>query len=193
MKRRLLITGFNSFGSNAINPSWEAVQKLPDTIGDFILCKLQVPTIFGKAADLVLETAAEFHPDVIICVGLAGGRDAVTPERIAVNIRDARIPDNAGFQPQGEAVAAEGPAAYFATVPVSTMAEAIRNAQIPASVSNTAGAFVCNDLLYSLLHHYSKTHTKVGFIHVPYLPEQGTPSMALGQIINALTAAICAC
>ena len=193
MARKLLITGFDSFGSNAINPSWEAVQKLPDTVGDFILCKLQVPTIFGKAADLVLETAAKFHPDVIICVGLAGGRDAVTPERIAVNIRDARISDNTGFQPQGEAVIAEGPAAYFATVPVSAMAEAIRSAQIPATVSNTAGAFVCNDLLYSLLHHYSETPTKVGFIHVPYLPEQGTPSMALDQIINALTGAICAC
>lgn len=193
MARKLLITGFDSFGSNAINPSWEAVRKLPDTVGDFILCKLQVPTIFGKAADFVLETAAKFHPDVIICVGLAGGRNAVTPERIAVNIRDARIPDNTGFQPQGEAVIAEGPAAYFATVPVSAMAEAIRSAQIPATVSNTAGAFVCNDLLYSLLYHYSETPTKVGFIHVPYLPEQGNPSMALDQIVNALTVAICAC
>lgn len=193
MARKLLITGFDSFGKNAINPSWEAVRSLPDTVGNFTLCKLQIPTIFGKAADLVLEAATDFRPDVIICVGLAGGRESVTPERIAVNIRDARIPDNAGFQPQGEFVIPEGPAAYFATVPVSDMVTAIRANGIPGAVSNSAGTFVCNDILYTLLHYYHKTATKVGFIHVPYLPEQGAPSMALDQIVNALTAAICVC
>lgn len=189
-EKRLLITGFNAFGGQDINPSWLAVSQLPDRVGDFVLCKLQIPTVFGAAAQAVLDTAEEFRPHVILCIGLAGGRDAVTPERIAVNIRDARIPDNAGNQPSGEFVSADGPAAYFATVPVQEMAQAIRDAQIPGTVSNSAGAFVCNDVLYTLLHHYAGTNTKVGFIHVPYLPEQGSPSLPLERTVAALNAAI---
>ena len=127
---------------------------------------------------------------MILCIGQAGGRAAVTPERIAVNIRDARIPDNAGNQPGGEQIAPDAPAAYFATVPVKEMATAIENAGIAATVSNSAGAFVCNDTLYSLLHHYAHTDVKVGFIHVPYLPEQGQPNMELEVITKALEAAI---
>lgn len=191
-ERRLLITGFDAFGGQGINPSWLAVSQLPDRIGDFTLRKLQIPTVFGAAAQAVLEAAAEFRPHVILCTGQAGGRDAVTPERIAVNIRDARIPDNAGNQPSGEFIAADGPAAYFATVPVQEMAQAIRNAHIPGTVSNSAGAFVCNDVLYTLLHHYAGTATQVGFIHVPYLPEQGTPSLPLDRTAAALEAAISA-
>ena len=193
MARKLLITGFDPFGKDTINPSWEAVQRLPDVVGDFVLCKLQIPTVFGKAANCVLQQAEIFQPDVILCVGQAGGRGAVTPERIAVNIRDARITDNAGVQPQDELVVHDGPAAYFSTVPVVEMADAIQKSQLPADVSNSAGTFVCNDVLYTLLHHYHGTATKVGFIHVPYLPEQGTPSMSLAQIIDALCAAISAC
>ena len=193
MKNRLLITGFDPFDGNTANPSWMAVEKLPDRIGDYTLYKLQIPTVFEKAAALVLEKADEFHPDLILCIGLAGGRDAVTPERIAVNIRDARTPDNEGNQPQGEFVVPNGPAAYFVTVPVHEMAEAIRNAQIPGSVSNTAGTFVCNDVLYTLLHRYAGTNTKVGFIHVPNTPELGSPSLPLLRTIDALTAAILAC
>ena len=188
--KKLLITGFDPFGGQSINPAWQAVQKLPDQVGEYVLCKLGIPTVFGVAAETVLETAAKFQPDVILCIGLAGGRDAVTPERIAVNIRDARIPDNAGNQPAGEFVVADGPAAYFATVPVARMAQAIRDAGIPGTVSNSAGAFVCNDTLYALLHHYTGTVTRVGFIHVPNLPEQGSPSMSLDDIVTALTAAI---
>ena len=193
MARKLLITGFDPFGKDIINPSWEAVQRLPDTVGNFVLCKLQIPTIFGKAANCVLQQAQIFQPDVILCIGQAGGRSAVTPERIAVNIRDARIADNAGAQPQDDLVIPEGPAAYFATVPVVKMADSIQKIQLPADVSNSAGTFVCNDVLYTLLHHYHGTATKVGFIHVPYLPEQGTPSLSLNQIIDALCAAISAC
>ena len=191
--KRLLITGFDPFGGCAVNPSWMAVQALPDQVGNFELCKLELPTVFGKAAALVLEKAKEFHPDLILCVGLARSRDAVTPERIAVNIRDARIPDNEGNQPSGEYVIPNGPAAYFATVPVTAMAQDIRTAQIPSSVSNTAGAFVCNDVFYTLLHHYAGTDIKVGFIHVPNTPETGTPSLPLERITHALTAAIRAC
>ena len=188
--KKLLITGFDPFGEHSINPSWLAVQNLPDQVGEYVLCKLGIPTVFGVAAETVLQAAVAFQPDVILCIGLAGGRDAVTPERIAVNIRDARIPDNAGNQPKGEFVAADGPAAYFATVPVADMALAIRDAGIPGTVSNSAGAFVCNDTLYALLHHYAETATRVGFIHVPNLPEQGAPSMPLENIVAALTAAI---
>lgn len=191
--RKLLITGFDPFNNAVVNPSWEAVQLLPERIGDFVLCKLQIPTVLGEAAQCVLQQADSFQPDVILCIGQAGGRSTVTPERIAVNIRDARIPDNAGNQPQGAFVDPAGPAAYFSTVPVQQMAAAIQKIGIGATVSNSAGAFVCNDVLYTLLHHYRDASTKVGFIHVPYLPEQGTPSMPLEQIADALTAAIGVC
>ena len=191
--KKLLITGFDPFGGQTVNPSWLAVERLPDRIGDFAIYKRMIPTVFGVAAEAVLEEAEKVQPDVILCVGQAGGRDAVTPERIAVNIRDARIADNAGNQPKGEFVAKDGPAAYFATVPVEKMAEGIRQAGIPATVSNSAGAFVCNDVLYTLLHHYHGTQTKVGFIHVPYIPEQGSPAMELERITSALRLAIEAC
>ena len=195
--KRLLITGFDPFGGGQVNPAWEAVKLLPDILGGYELRKLEIPTVFGLAARTVLEAADRFRPQVILCVGQAGGRGAVTPERIAVNIRDARIPDNQGNQPQGEPVAEEGPAAYFSTVPVKAMAQAIRDQQIPGAVSNSAGTFVCNDTLYALLHHYAGTAVRVGFIHVPWLPEQGTPSLPLADTAAALTAAIegleCAC
>ncbi len=190
--KKLLITGFDPFGGAAVNPSWLAVQALPDSVGEWELCKLEIPTVYGTAARIVLKKAAEFAPDVIICVGQAGGRAAVTPERIGVNIRDARICDNAGNQPRGEFVASDGPAAYFSTLPVMAMADAIQAAGIPATVSNSAGAFVCNDVLYSLLHHYAGTQTKVGFIHVPYIPQQGEPNLPLAHITAALEAAITA-
>lgn len=188
--KRLLITGFDPFGGATVNPSWMAVERLPDQIGECVLCKLQIPTVFGKAAAAVLEIARQFCPDTILCIGQAGGRAAVTPERIGVNIRDARIPDNAGNQPRGEFVDSSGPAAYFSTLPVEAMAQAIRDAGVDATVSNSAGAFVCNDVLYSLLHHYDGTAVRVGFVHVPYLPEQGAPSMELAQIVRALESAI---
>ena len=193
MKRKLLITGFDPFGGASINPAWEAVKLLPDTIADFEVHKLEIPTVFGLAAEKVLEKAAEIQPDVILCIGQAGGRGSVTPERIGVNIRDAKISDNAGNQPVGQFVAEEGPAAYFATVPVMAMEAAIRAADLPGQVSNSAGAFVCNDTLYGLLHHYAGTEVKVGFIHVPWLPEQGSPSMPLEKTAAALEAAIRAC
>ena len=193
MEKRLLITGFDAFGGSENNPSWMAVSSLPDTVGGFTLKKCMIPTVFGKAAQEVLAAAEDFCPDVILCVGVAVGRDAVTPERIAVNIRDARIPDNAGNQPAGEYVVPDGPAAYFATVPVAAMAQAIRDAGIPATVSNSAGAFVCNDTLYLLLHHFAGTSTRVGFIHVPALPQQHAVSLPLEKTISALICAISAC
>lgn len=191
--KKLLITGFDPFDGQTINPAWEAVKLLPAQIGAYSLEKLQIPTIFGAGAQAVLEAACSSQPDLILCIGQAGGRSAVTPERIAVNIRDARIADNAGNQPQGEWVMPNGPAAYFATVDVVTMEQSAEACGIPATVSNSAGAFVCNDVFYSLLHHYAQTNTHVGFIHVPWLPQQGTPSLPLEQTVSALEAMIASC
>lgn len=191
--KKLLITGFDPFGGADINPAWEAVRLLPAQVGQFTLYKLQIPTIFGRAAALTAEAAERLRPDVILCVGQAGGRAAVTPERIAVNIRDARIADNAGNQPRGEFVEVNGPAAYFSTVNVTAMAQAAVQAGFPATVSNSAGAFVCNDVLYSLLHRFAGTETKVGFIHVPWLPGQGEPSLELEKTAAALEKMIEVC
>ncbi len=188
--KSLLITGFEPFGNHDTNPSWEAVKLLPDTVGAYALTKLHIPTVYGKAAEAVLQAAAEAKADAIICVGLAGGRDAVTPERIAVNIRDARLADNEGRLCSGERIMPDGPAAYFSTLPVEKMAQAIRDRQIPSAVSNTAGTYVCNDVLYTLLHRYSGTPVRVCFIHVPYLPGQGQPDLPLEKTVQALTAAI---
>ena len=192
MAQKLLITGFDPFGGEIINPAWEAVKLLPDQIGPSILRKLEIPTVFELASKTVADAADEFCPDVILCIGQAGGRSAITPERIGVNIRDAKISDNAGNQPVGEFCRPKGPAAYFSTLPVQAMAEAICRVQVLGQVSNSAGAFVCNDVLYCLLHRYAGTPVRVGFIHVPYLPQQGSPSLPLADTVRGLEAAISA-
>ena len=191
--KRLLITGFDPFGSETVNPSWEAVRLLPEAVGAYRLTKLQIPTVFGQAAEAVLTAARELRPDVILCIGQAGGRSAVTPEVVAINLREARIPDNAGYQPVNVPVVENAPAAYFSTVPVRTMVKAIQDAGLPAALSYSAGTFVCNDVLYTLLHCFDGTQTQVGFVHVPFLPEQAKGSatcLPLPQIVQALTAAI---
>ena len=195
-RKKLLITGFDPFGGEAVNPSWEAVRLLPEEIGACRLTRLRIPTVFGRAAETVLAAAEKLQPDVILCIGQAGGRSGVTPEVVAINLREARIPDNAGNQPSAVPVVKDAPAAYFSTVPVRAMVQAINDEGIPAALSYSAGTFVCNDVLYSLLHHYHGTQTKVGFIHVPFLPEQAkdnAPRLLLMQIVQALTAAIESC
>lgn len=191
--RTFLITGFDAFGKHSCNPSWMAVAQLPEEIGDFHIHKLQLPTVYEEAANKALAAAEKLQPDCILCIGLAQGRAFVTPERIAVNIRDASLADNSGKCFRGAPVVSDGPAAYFATLSPEKMADHICRQGIPAKVSNTAGTFVCNDLLYSLLHNFAGTETRVGFIHVPALPEMGEPSLSLEQIVSALTAAIAAC
>ena len=190
--KKLLITGFDPFGGETINPSWEAVKLLPEFVGEYEVHKMEIPTVVALAAKIVLEKAEEVHPDVILCIGQAGGRSGVTPERIGINIRSARLLDNAGNQPVEQTIVPDGPDGIFSTVPVAKMAQAIQDAGLLGAVSNTAGAFVCNDTLYLLLHHYAGTDVRVGFIHVPYLPQQGTPNMPLEQIVQALAAAISA-
>ena len=191
--KKLLITGFDPFGGADRNPSREAVMALPDVIGDYTLFKLEIPTVFGLAAETVLRAAADLRPDAILCVGQAGGRANITPEVVAINLRDASIPDNHGNQPRNTPVAENAPAAYFSTLPVRAMAEAVKAVGVPCALSYSAGVFVCNDLLYTLLHHYDGTDVRVGFIHIPYLPEQakeGVPSLPLDEAVKGLTAAI---
>ena len=191
--KKLLITGFDPFGGASVNPAREAVMALPDVVGDYALAKLEIPTVFGLAAETVLRAAEALCPDVILCVGQAGGRAAITPEVVAINLREASIPDNAGNQPKNMPVVENAPAAYFSTLPVRAMAEGVKAAGIPCSLSYSAGVFVCNDLLYTLLHHYDGTDTRVGFVHIPYLPEQakeGVASLPLEDAVRGLTAAI---
>ena len=191
--KQLLITGFDPFGGASVNPAREAVMALPDVVGDYALTKLEIPTVFGLAAETVLRAAEALCPDVILCVGQAGGRAAITPEVVAINLREASIPDNAGNQPKNMPVVENAPAAYFSTLPVRAMAEGVKAAGIPCSLSYSAGVFVCNDLLYTLLHHYDGTDTRVGFVHIPYLPEQageGVASLPLEDAVRGLTVAI---
>ena len=191
MIKKLLITGFEPFGGEKINPSWEAVSRLPDEIGDFALTKLQLPVLFQEAADRVMETANSLQPNVILCIGEAGGRTAITPEFVGINLRHASIPDNKGSKPQDEPIIPNGANAYFSTLPVRTIAQAIHAAGILSQVSYSAGAYVCNDVLYSLLARFDGTNTQVGFIHVPYCSLQNkTPSMELDAIVKGLMIAI---
>lgn len=191
--KKLLITGFDPFGGATVNPAREAVMALPDSVGDWSLTKLEIPTVFGLAAETVLAAAEALEPDAILCVGQAGGRKAITPEVVAINLREASIPDNLGYTPKNQPVIAHAPAAYFSTLPVREIVAAVQTAGVPCALSYSAGAFVCNDLLYTLLHHYDKTDVRVGFIHIPYLPEQageGVASLPLEDAVRGLTAAI---
>ena len=191
--KKLLVTGFDPFGGESVNPAREAVLHLPDAVGGYEITKLEIPTVFGLAAETVLKVAEELRPHAILCVGQAGGRSAVTPEVVAINLREASIPDNAGNIPVNTPVIENAPAAYFATLPVRDMVPAVKERGIPCTLSYTAGTFVCNDLLYTLLHRYRDTDVRVGFVHIPYLPEQageGVPSMELNTVVEALTAMI---
>lgn len=193
MEYKLLITGFEPFGGQSVNPAWEAVAALPDHIGPFALTRLQVPVEFDRAARLALNAAEALRPDVILCVGQAGGRDAVTPEAAALNLRETEQPDNAGQTPQDQPCVPGGENALFSSLPVRRMVQAIRDAGLPGKLSCSAGTYVCNDLLYTLLHAFRGSETRVGFVHVPFLPEQagdGVASLPLDQTVRALEAAI---
>ena len=185
--KKLLITGFEPFGGEQINPSWDAVERLDAEIGGYSLTKLRIPVVFGEAAEIVLNTARQLAPDVIICVGQAGGRGAITPELVGINLRNASIPDNLGNKPCDERIVEDGSDAYFSTLPVRKIAEAINASGVPSQVSYSAGAYVCNDVLYTLLAHYNGSETKVGFIHVPYSTEQGkSPALTIDDICSSL-------
>jgi pyroglutamyl-peptidase len=189
--KKLLITGFEPFGGESINPSWEAVKVLPPTIGEYAITTMRLPVVFEEAAQMILKLAEQETFDVIISVGQAGGRSAITPEYVGINLRHATIADNAGKAPQDEVIVKGAPDAHFTTLPVRKMVEAIKEAGLPAQVSYSAGTYVCNDVLFSLLAHFEGSHTRVGFIHIPYCHAQGKePSIALFDIVRALKLAI---
>ena len=189
--KKLLITGFEPFGGEIINPSWEAVRLLPSNINEYELTKLLIPVVFRGAAVRVIEEAEKIRPDVILCIGQAGGRNAVTPELVGINLRHGTIPDNSGYKPIDEPISEGAEAAYFSTLPVRKIAEAIKASGIPSQVSYSAGAYVCNDVLYTLLSYFKDSKTRVGFIHIPYSAEQKKePSMDINDIVQALTIAI---
>ncbi|MGL4737694.1 MAG: pyroglutamyl-peptidase I [Cellulosilyticaceae bacterium] len=194
---KVLVTGFDPFGGEPINPALEAVKKLPAQIGAVEVIVLEIPTVFGKSLEKIEEAIGTHQPDVVLSIGQAGGRFGITPERVAINIDDARIKDNEGNQPVDTAVAAAGENAYFTNLPVKAMVQGMLAEGIPASLSNTAGTFVCNHVMYGVLHmiHTKYPNMRGGFIHVPYIPQQvtmkpGTPSMSLDDIARGLEVAI---
>ena len=193
---KVLITGFDPFGGESINPAWEAVKAMKDNVDGIEVIKLQIPTVFKKSAEKLFAGIDEHKPDVVICIGQAGGRYDMSVERVAINMDDGRIPDNEGYQPIDTPVYEDGENAYFATLPIKGIVEEIKSAKIPASVSNTAGTYVCNHIMYSLLYYISKNNLNIkgGFIHVPYITEQvvdkkNMPYMEVATITKALECA----
>ena len=193
---KILVTGFDPFGGEPTNPAIESVKRIDDNIEGAEIIKLEIPTVFHKAADVVEEKIKEVNPDVVLSIGQAGGRYGITVERVAINEDDARIEDNEGNQPIDVAIREDGAPAYFSTLPIKAMVEEIKKENLPASVSNTAGTFVCNHIMYQDLYLAEKYgNIKAGFIHVPYLTEQvvdkkDTASMSLEDIVKGLNAAI---
>lgn len=193
----ILVTAFDAFGGENINPALEAVEQLDETIGEHTITKLEIPTVFHESKDVIQQALEQDHYDAVISVGQAGGRFNITPERVGINIDDARIADNKGNQPIDVAIHLDGAPAYFSNLPIKAMTEAIKKAGVPASLSNTAGTFVCNHVLYQLGYLADKFHPNLlfGFIHVPFIPEQvidkpNTPSLSLDTITKGLTATI---
>ncbi len=196
MSKTVLLTGFEPFNMETINPAWEAVRALDGWGGPgFVVVARQLPCVFGDANQAMQRAIVELKPALVIAVGQAGGRVDLSVERVAINVDDAPIPDNAQRQLVDEAIVADGPAAYFSTLPIKAIVHALRNAGLPASVSQTAGTFVCNHVFYGLMHHTAGTSLRAGFIHIPYLPQQaaahpGAPSMALADMVRGLQIAV---
>ena len=187
---KILLTAFEPFGGEGTNASLEAMKKVNAPPGTRLI-RLEVPTVFRLAGETVMRAVREEKPDAVVCLGQAAGRSAVTPERVAINLCDASIPDNAGNKPAEEPVVPGGPAAYFSTLPIRAMAAAAEAVGVPASISNSAGTFVCNDLMYSLLHALSTDFPDVrgGFIHVPAcMPLEKDPSVPILPTEKAVAA-----
>jgi len=194
---KILITGFTPFGGEKVNPSYEAVKQLDSEILGAKLVTLEVPTVFGKAIDALEKAIEAEKPDAVICVGQAGGRFEISVERVAINVDDARIKDNEGNQPIDEPIYEDGKNAYFSSLPIKAMVKRMRDNNIPAAVSNTAGTFVCNHIMYGLLYLIDKKYPDIkgGFIHVPFIPEQimdkrNMPYMTTDEIVKGLTCAV---
>ncbi|PEJ02463.1 pyroglutamyl-peptidase I [Bacillus wiedmannii] len=196
--KTVLLTGFDPFGGESINPAWEVAKSLHEkTIGEYKIISKQVPTVFQKSISVLKEYIEELNSEMIICIGQAGGRPDITIERVAINVDDARIADNEGNQPVDVPVVEEGPAAYWSTLPMKAIVKRLQEEGIPASVSQSAGTFVCNHLFYGLMHELEKRDKKIkgGFIHIPFLPEQashypGQSSMSLSTISKGIELAV---
>ena len=189
----ILLTGFDPFGGETINPSWEAVRTLDgEIVGGCTIRAVQLPTVFGRSLTVLRAALKRWKPTIVICVGQAGGRAQLSLERVAINVDDARIPDNAGKQPIDRAIVRGGPAAYFSTLPIKAMRAALADAGLPAEISQTAGTFVCNHVFYGLMHALALTpDVRGGFVHIPFLPAQaarhaGAPSLAQEDVVRAL-------
>ena len=194
---KILITAFDPFGGEAVNPALEAVKQMKDEIAGAQIVKLEIPTVFGKSIEVIHETMKKEQPDAVLSIGQAGGRFGVTPERVAINVDDARIKDNEGNQPIDTPIFEDGKPAYFSTLPVKAMVKAIHDQGLPSSLSNSAGTFVCNHVMYGVLYYIDKEFPGVrgGFIHVPYITSQvvdkkDMPSMATSDVVAALEAAV---
>ena len=194
---KILLTGFEPFGGESINPAKEAVKLVKDEIKGVQIVKCYVPVVFGKAIETVHEAMKKENPDAVLLIGQAGGRYEITPERVAINCDDGRIPDNEGNQPVDQPVMADGPAAYFSTLPIKKMVEYMKAANVPAAVSNTAGTYVCNHLMYGVLYYLDKEFpgTIGGFMHVPFLHEQvmnkkETASLSKDDVVKGIEASL---
>lgn len=194
---KALITGFDPFGGESINPSYEIVKALPDTIEGCDIIKKELPTAYYDSISLLEKFIKEEQPDMVICIGQAGGEFTMRIERVAINLNEARIKDNAGNQPTDESIVKEGETAYFATLPTKAIVKEMKDHNIPAILSYSAGTFVCNHIFYGLMHviHESSLNIRGGFIHVPFIPEQvidkrNTPFMELTTMAKAIELAI---
>lgn len=194
---KILVTGFDPFGGDKENPSAKILNNLPDVIGGAEILKLEVPTIFNKSVDLIVDAINRLKPDVVISLGQAGGRTAVSIERVAINVDDARIKDNEGNQPIDQPIDANGPKALFSTLPIKAITEGLKAQNLPAVISNTAGTFVCNHVMYGVLRHIEKQglNIRAGFIHMPYETKQviqqpNLPSMNLMDMVKSVEIAI---
>ncbi|QNP40356.1 pyroglutamyl-peptidase I [Lysobacter solisilvae (ex Woo and Kim 2020)] len=194
--RTVLLTGFAPFGGETVNPSWQAAQQLHGRrIGGHRIVARQLPVAFGASLKELRSAIREVKPSLVLCVGQAGGRAAIALERVAINVDDARIPDNAGAQPIDAAIVVDGPAAYFTGLPIKAMLDALRAAGIPAEVSQTAGTYVCNHVFYGLMHALRNRRIRGGFVHIPYSPEQaahhpGAPSLPVETVVDGLRIAL---
>ena len=193
--QKVLLTGFDAFGGASINPSWLAVNALHGRqIAGHRVVATQLPTVFGDSLKALRALLAQHQPALVICVGQAGGRSAISLERVAINVNDAPLADNGGAQPVDTPVVRGAPAAYFSSLPIKTMLATLQREGIAAEVSQTAGTFVCNHVFYGLMHLLATRrvlrHTRGGFVHVPWLPEQGAPSMTLDEMVRGLSLAV---
>ena len=195
LERPVLLTGFDAFGGDLLNPSWLAVEALQgQVIGGHVVVTAQLPTEFSASRRLLTALLHKHQPILVLCVGLGGGRAGLSLERIAINVQDARIADNTGTQPVDTPIVKSGPAAYFTTLPIKSMLRELTNSGIHAEVSQTAGTFVCNHVFYLLMHllknQGNSSSSRGGFVHVPYLPGQGLPCMPLEETVRGLRVAI---